>query len=112
MIQAVQMEYKQQVYSISHGRLSLRKTVQSQQQRERGSEPEKREQASEKQDSRTERTVILLLNREPDQGVSLGFQDWDIDPKLLSGLRPLSSSGITLGLFSSLNPEEKMRQGL
>lgn len=81
---------------MSHGRLSLRNIVQSQRKRkrERESQPEKQEQVSEKQDSRVERTVMLLLNRETDQGVSLGFQDWDIDPKLLSSLQPLSSGVI------------------
>lgn len=78
---------------MSHGRLSLRNIVQSQRKRkrERESQLEKRERVSEKQDSRAERTVMLLLNGETDQGVSLGFQDWDIDHKLLSSLWPLSS---------------------
>lgn len=81
MTQAVQMEFKHQLQCVSWEIKPQKYRSKPDKERENVSQPEKR--VSKKQDSRTE-SVMLLLDRETDQGVSLGFQDWDIDPNLLS----------------------------
>lgn len=103
MIQAVQMEFKRQLQRVSWEIKPQKCCSASENERVNL----KTESKGLRNKTATESAVVLLLNREADRGASLGFQDWDIDPKLLWCLQPFSSSGVILRLFSSLNPEER-----